>query len=238
MGFIDDFLTNAKGIDNDAPITALDHRVSRELKRIEAAGDMVLSADLTAIDEVQEQAIFVATVSGGSFTLEFTLQNAETFTTAGIAWNANAATIEGAIDTAATSAAITSWTNGDITVACVADLVTTVATYTFDGASVTEMNHALIIVDGSSLTGGGSEGVVTTTTEGSADRPGYELLIGKGILQGTVPAWGVVPTALTQGMTADARLLSAESIIAICTEIAGVEGNALILPALLTAAGL
>lgn len=115
------------------------------------------------IPEVQSIAIYSGTVSGGNFTLTVLLDNSETFTTAAIAYDANAATIETAVDTAA-NGNVTSWTAGDITVAG-GPLTTNAVTLTFDGVSV-EGNQSLTTIDGSALTGGGSAGAITTVTPG------------------------------------------------------------------------
>ncbi len=237
MGLISDFLSASVSIDTAPPIDILDRRAYRELQAVVDEGDLVLPTALQAADEVQSIAVYVGTVSGGDFTLEFTLWNGETFTTAAIAWNANAATIEGAIDTAATAASITGWTNGDISVALTGDLDTNPATVTFDGTSVTEANHALVVMDDSGLTGGGSGGAITVTTEGQADRLGYGALTLLGILSGTVPAAGVTPTALVVFALPGERRLSAETIRAIALEIAIAENNEAIEAAINTAAG-
>jgi hypothetical protein len=237
MGLISDFLNASVGIDHNLPIDPLDRRAYRELQALEDEGAFALPASLQAADELQSIAIYVPTVSGGTFTLEFVLASDETFTTAGIAFDANAATIEGAIDTAATTASIVGWTNGDISVAG-GPLTTTPVTLTFDGTSVKEQNHDLVVMDDGSLSGGGSGGVITTTTEGQSDRLGYGILTQYGILAGTVPAEDVVPTALAAAASPGERRLSAETIQAIALEIAVTEGNNLaISDAIVAAAG-
>ena len=117
-------------------------------------------------NEVQELAAHVATVSGGNFTITINLANEAEFTTANIAFDDNAATIEGAIDTAATTAAVTSWVNGDISVALVGDLTANAATFTYDGASVDSTDQYELTVTDVDLSGGGSLGAVSTTTPG------------------------------------------------------------------------
>lgn len=131
------------------------------------AGTIETAVDVAASprDELQSIALYSGTVSGGTFTLTFVLFSSESFTTANIAYDANAATIETAIDVAATAASIVGWTNGDISVAG-GDLNTNPVTLTFDGTSVNERNHALVVMDDALLTGGGSGGAITTTTEG------------------------------------------------------------------------
>lgn len=237
MGLISDFLAASVSIDTTPPTDPLDRRAYRELQAIVDEGDMVLPSSLQAVNEVQSIAVYVGTVTGGDFTLEFTLWNGETFTTAAIAWSANAATIEGAIDTAATSAGITGWTNGDISIALTGDLNANPATITFDGVSVKEANHTLVVMNDSGLTGGGSGGAITLTTEGQSDRLGYGVLTLLGIVSGTVPAAGVTPSALVVAASAGQRRLSAETIRAISLEIAIAENNTAIEDAINTAAG-
>lgn len=116
-------------------------------------------------DEVQAIAAFIRAPSGGTYTLRFEDEDGNSFTTAAIAYNAAAATIEGAIDTAATSASYPSWTNGDITIAensGTAGLSDgSGITVTFDGTSVDEKDWDPIIVDGASLTGVTVSGLAT-----------------------------------------------------------------------------
>jgi len=224
MGLISDFLDAAVSIDHVLPIDPLDSRAYYELQAVADKGDLALPASLQAADEYQSIAIYVPTVSSGDFTLEFVLASDETFTTGNITYNANAATIETAIDDAATAASIVGWTNGDITVAG-GDLTANPVTLTFDGTSVKEQNHDLVVMDDSGLVGGGSGGAITTTTEGQSDRLGYAILTQYGIVAGTVPAEDVVPSALVAAAPPGQRLFSAETIKAIALEIAITEGN-------------
>ena len=131
------------------------------------AGTIETAVDVaaTARDELQSIATHVPTVSGGTFTLAFVLASSESFTTAALAHEATAGTIETAIDVAATAAGVVGWANGDISVAG-GHLNTNPVTLTFDGTSVKEQNHALVVMDDALLTGGGSGGAITVTTEG------------------------------------------------------------------------
>lgn len=106
-------------------------------------------------DEVQVLAQFARAPSGGTYTLYFEDEAGNSFKTAGIAYNAAAATIETAIDTAATGASYPSWTNGDITVteSGAAGISDGTVTLTFDGVSVDEKNWNPVIIDGAALTG-------------------------------------------------------------------------------------
>ena len=77
--------------------------------------------------------------SAGTFTIQITLADGTTFTTAAIAFDATASAIESAIDAAATGV-VTNWTNGDIAASGgpieAADVV-----LTFSGDSVKEQSH-------------------------------------------------------------------------------------------------
>lgn len=235
MGLISDFLSAAVSIDHDLPIDPLDRRAYRELQAIADEGDVALPTSLQAADELQSIAVHEGTVTGGTFTLEFVLASDETFETAAIAHDANATVIEAAIDTAA--AGVDGWSDEDISVAG-GPLTTTPVTLTFDGDSVKEQNHDLVVIDGTELIGGGTPGDVTTTTEGQSDRVGYGILTQLGIVAGTVPAEDVVPTALVVAALPGERRLSAETIKAIALEIAIAEGNnSAIYDAIVAAAG-
>lgn len=236
MGAITAFLAAAKSIDTAAPIHALDRQAYRELKALQAEHDFAIPAAFQAADEVQSIAVYDGTVTGGTFTLTVLLASGESFTTADIAYDADAATIETAIDVAATTASVTGWTNGDISVSG-GPMTTDPLVLTYDGDSVAEANHGLIVVDSESLTGGGEAGACSVTTEGQADRPGYAILSMLGIFSGTTPAWGVVPSSGQVFATPGERRLSPDTIKAIALEIAIAEGNESIYTTLVAALG-
>lgn len=221
MTLIADFLADNVNIDKTAPIQGIDAVATRYLERRQAEGDFEVRSGYGAQDEVQSLAVYEGTVSGGDFTLEFTLRNGETFTTAAIAFDANAATIEAAIDTAATGV-VTGWTNGDITVTG-GDLNSAPVVFTFDGDSVTGNNHDLIIVDGSGLTGGGSAGEVTVTTEGQTVRAAWQLLYEFGVVTSAPPAQGEDASALTVGDPAASAAWPPAALISLLADAAAIE---------------
>ncbi|MCI0559254.1 MAG: hypothetical protein MN733_12225 [Nitrososphaera sp.] len=104
-------------------------------------------------DEVQTAAQFVRAPSGGTYTLRFEDEAGQNFTTAAIAFNASAATIQTAVDTAA--AGYPSYTAGDIAVTDSGStgLSDGTVTFTFSGGSVDEKNWDPVIIDGAALTG-------------------------------------------------------------------------------------
>ena len=130
------------------------------------------------VDEVQSLSSSGATA--GTFTLTITLIGESTtpVTTATIAFDADAATIQTAIDTAL--AVVPTYAAGDITVAG-GPANTTATTFTFDGTNVLKKNQPLATVDGTGLTGGGTE-AITVTTEGEFVNQTTNIVFS--------PAWG------------------------------------------------
>lgn len=116
------------------------------------------------VDEVNEIAVFEGVPTAGNFTLTINLSGESAVTTASIVYNANAATIETAIDTVCTGN-IGGWVNGDISVAGTDNLTANVISLTYDGTSVTGANHTAVIIADVDLDGGGV-GDVTETLAG------------------------------------------------------------------------
>ena len=108
MGVFADLLANAKTFKSTDQIAAFLQSL------INSQVDPEVNSAAAATDAVQTWA--VSTQTSGNCTLTVLFRNGETFTTGNIAFNAAAATVESAIDSAATSASITGWTNGDISV--------------------------------------------------------------------------------------------------------------------------
>ena len=169
MGVYTDLLANAKSWDSgsqtgaNSDTVAGDRAITKEIKAFKTRqGDPSVSSDFAATAEVQSVATYAITAESGNFTLTITLRNGETFTTASIAYDANAATIETAIDVAATTAAITDWTNADISVALGTDLNAGAMTLTYDGASVTAVNHDMAVITDVDLVSDPSGAVVTS----------------------------------------------------------------------------
>lgn len=89
---------------------------------------------------VQTLKVHATPATAGNVTITVTLVDGTTFTTADVAFDANAAAIQSAIDTAAL-AAVSGYTAGDIVVAG-GPLTTTAATLTFSGSSVSGKAHS------------------------------------------------------------------------------------------------
>jgi hypothetical protein len=226
MGVISDFLAAGDTINVASGHVGIDRAVCQELADwVTTYGDYSMPTGFGVATEAQSIAIYSGTVSGGTFTLTVTLRSGETFTTAAIAYNANAATIETAIDVAATAAAVVGWTNADISVAG-GILTTTPVTLTFDGASVISLNHALTVVDGTELTGGGAAGAVSVTTNGQTARVPWAILKVTGAIGGTPPVQGTSSAVTAGSGPTNALRLSQGTIRALAREAAFDDRNA------------
>ena len=178
-----------------APGSPLDRWIDSELARVV---DAAVPAEAQLADAVVTLTEDTVDHTGGDFTLTITVRLAdgstEVFTTGAIVFNANAATIEGAIDTAATGT-VTGWTNGDISVAG-GNLQTADVTLTFDGASVTGEDQNVVFND--SMTGGTSPATrETKTTSGQSARPALGALLNYGVLVAPVGDQGAATDAST-----------------------------------------
>ena len=181
-----------------APESPLARWIAAELARLTA--DEAVPAAAVAIDAIGSLAD--STQTSGNMTLTVGIRQAngqiESATTANIAFNATAAAVESAIDTALTGV-VTGWTNGDVTVSGTA-VNSGPLTFTFDGASVTGKQAPLIVltdVDGA----GGAWGAPSVTADGQTERAALGVLLNYSIIAGTVPAQGAATdgTAFTKG---------------------------------------
>lgn len=223
MGALADFLANQIVFDNSANADGVNRTIKRYFTELqEKQGDPAYPAGYDVTDAVHSIAQHVPTVSGGTFALTVTLRNGETFTTAVIAYDAVAGTIETAIDSAATTASITGWTNGDITVSG-GDLNTAPVVLTFDGASVAGDNHVLTVIDGALLTGGGSAGVVTFTANGQTARSAYAVMNLINMFTGSPPLQGTIAPLDMTGVQGSMHLNPNADVIRALAAQAGVE---------------
>ena len=100
---------------------------------------------LATTDEVQNIAIYANNVTGGTFTLTLTINGGGPVTTAAIAYDANAAAIQTAIDL------VSAVTAGHIVVTG-GPLTTTPLVITFSGDDVDETDQGQTTIDGTNLT--------------------------------------------------------------------------------------
>jgi len=153
---------NASTIPEFAEITASDSTTAMTLTHDTSGVPFTVSGagtnGISAQNEVQTLTI-TGTPTGGTFTLTYDGQ-----TTSTIAYNADAATVDAALE------ALSNIGAGDVTCAGGA-LPGTPVTIQFTSA-LAQLNVALITADGSGLTGGSSpDAAVATTTPGSAGDP-------------------------------------------------------------------
>lgn len=236
MGVFSDLVAGAPAFDVTDPITALSRVVNREIDEWIKRGDAEYSAGSAVGSEVQSMAAN-ASVSG-NFTITVNLKSGESFTTGSLAYDADAATIESAIDSAATSASIVGWTNGDISVSG-GDANTAATVLTFDGASVAGQNHPLATTADVDLSDS-TPGAITVTTEGKTARAAWGCLVAMGIAtDADIPAQGVTPSDFTSPSNpGNANYPSAATIRALAQSAAIVDENATVETKILAAAGL
>lgn len=204
-------------------------------------GDRDYPAGYAAANEVQSIATHEAGTDGGTFTLTITLWSGESFTTGDIDHDANAATIETAIDDAAALAVVVGFTAGDITVAG-GPLTTDPVTLTFDGDSVAAQNHPLTVITSSLLASATptDAGEVTVSTEGQGNRTAWAILKECGAITVTLPDQGEDPTDVVAATNhSDNPLLpDAPTLRALAHDAAVSDRNAAVEAAILTALGL
>jgi len=116
------------------------------------------------VDEVQSMA--ASTATGGTFTLAITLPGNSAVVTSAIAWDATSAVVQTAVDTACAGLEIggVAYVAGDVAVTG-GPCNTTAVVFTFSGTSVEKRSIAMIVGDGTNLTGG-TIGAITQTTSG------------------------------------------------------------------------
>lgn len=222
--------TNSDGIDRS---------VRTFLDALETVtGDPPFKTGFDLSNELQSIAIHTGTPTAGTFTLTIEMLGVPAFTTAAIAYDANAATIEGAIDTAATTASFPGWTNGDITVAG-GPLTTTPVTLTCDGASVDE-SFFILTTAADSITGG-TPGAITRTQRGQRVRTGWQILELVGAIATIPPNQGEITPIVAGGgsKTTFDRYPRDHVLRRLCEEANAEDGNPTgLLDALLSAVGL
>jgi hypothetical protein len=153
MGFLADILASPKTFNARNPHDSTSRLVTNQIQHLIDVGfDTDYPAGTAAAND---QMIVPAFVSGafGRYSLSFTLHSGLSFATALLSVATAIADIQTAIDTAATTAAVPGYTNGDIAVSG-APLSTGPVTVTF-GGSVGNVKNGLIVVNVSNL---GSDG--------------------------------------------------------------------------------
>jgi len=230
MGILADLLA--------APLTysntpGVGRHVYRNLEDIlRTYGDFDYPSGFNTANEVQGIAVHSGTVSGGTFTL--TPQVTGAVATGNINHNANAATIQTAIDTAMTGVA--GYVAGHLAITG-GPLTTTPLVLTYSGASVDATNYALVVGDGALLTGGGTLGAITQTTAGQSARAAWAFLKVAGIITSAPPDQGSSGTpTVGSGRGQFPFKLNNDTVIALIEEAASKDGGiAAVKTSLLTA---
>ena len=167
MTILSDALSRATTYDVTGQIDAGDRRVHRELT--ERLGDQPYpNATLAAVAEIQS--ITAGDRTGGDMDLVFTLAGGTGFSVLALAWNADAATTQAAVDAAAL-VANPAYEAGDFAVAGGAFGAAGSATTVTFGGPLGVGNQALITVVGTSLTGGTTDPVASESTAGVLTNP-------------------------------------------------------------------
>jgi hypothetical protein len=232
MGVYTNLLARATMHEAASPRSATRH-IYEWLERVKDRRDPAVGSAYTAADAVVTIATYTGTPTSGNFTLTITLPNNSVtalgqtiaaITTANIAHNANAATIEGAIDTAITAAGtVSGWTNADISVAAGGTtFLDGNMVFTFDGDSVKEQEATVAINDVNLDTG--TVGAVVQTTAGQGTRNATQALFDLSIVSGTVPAQGTAPSDWTKNTARLEKLPRPKVIQALALE-AAIEDN-------------
>lgn len=162
MGVYSDFISHCTVMDKTEPQVAIDRTAYNELLRLQNELDTAAPSSFSTANEVQVVAKFTGTYSGGNYTLTINPPVEAAVTTANIAYDANAATIESALDTAC-NGNITGWTDGDISVSG-GPLTTNDVTLTFDGGSLSAKNMGQTTIADVDLTDGSANATNTITT--------------------------------------------------------------------------
>ena len=186
MGIYTDLATGSSTIKAAKPRVGLGRASAEALLAQAEKFDPTIASDYAAQDEVQTIPEQTDAGAGDTYTLNIVIPKiAINITTAAIAYDATAATIEAAIDTAATAATWTDWTNADISVAeeNSAGLDDGYITLTFDGDSVTERGVEVIVLTATGFT---KSGVSARTTGGQTDRKATMALFYLGVVTGTL----------------------------------------------------
>lgn len=227
-----DLLANAKSFTSSSP-------TAQKLNLLAAKADPAADASAVAANAVHTIAQDATDHTGGTFALTVKLRGVPAFTTAAIAFDANAATIEGAIDTAATTASVPGWTNGDISVSGgILQAAGAPVVLTFDGTSVAATNHDLTVFDGALLTGGTEPATrVAKTTAGQTARNAWAALLALGVVSGSPPEQTAATstTAVTAG--ANSKKIDPFLIRGLAREAAAEDANNAIYQSILLAIG-
>jgi len=191
---------------------------------------------VTGTDEIQTIAIFPVDIASGNYTLTINVTTDAAFDTANIAYDANAATIQTAVDTAA-SGNITAYANGAIAVTG-GPLTTSPLVLTFSGVSVDNADQTLTIVNDIDLDPDYA-GATTTTTNGQTVRTALAALNVMGIIASPPPAQGTTAGLVAiSNYTSNPWMPRQETLQALAMQAAIDDSTDALYPALMATLGL
>lgn len=193
MGLYTDLTTSSTEIDPAAPRSGLDRASSSQLRGKAYQNDSTVRPAFTAQSEVSRIDALTGTPTAGTYALTISVPTTGlSYTTAGIAYNATAATIESAIDTA--MAAHPSWTNGDLGVSEEGSAGLSDGYCDFTAANCLASMPVLISIDTSSVTGIGGAQTVTRSTPGQGNRKAAQALLDLNVVSGALHNSGEAPS--------------------------------------------
>lgn len=199
MGLYTTLLSNAKSFDV-TPADGVADAVARKVEEYQRKqGDLALPSAFAVRNSVYTIE-HNTNIDGGTYTLTVTLRNGVTYTTAAIAFDANAATIQAALDTASPASVTDAHvvvTGGDI---ATADIV-----LTFSGATVDGERH-FVTIDGAELLDDVTpvaNPAVEETAVGQTDREPWAILKALDVITDAAPpVQGLATPAPTPGVNA------------------------------------
>ena len=176
-----------------AGLVGFDKVRAQYFERLDAEIPSELAGSYTAVNAVHTIGDHPL-LESGNYTLTITIAanpsvgriTNQSFTTGNIAFDANAATITTAIDSAATTAAVVGWVNGHIVVTG-GGLDTADIVLTFSGASVSGLLHPLSVANDVDLELLDGPLLVNLTTPGQKALGAVQLLLTRGPMTGTDP---------------------------------------------------
>lgn len=221
---------------NSKPRVGLDRANAEQMLSYDAVnGDPGIQSAFAAQDSVTSIATHLTTTSGGNYTLTVTIPSidgkgtAVTYTTASIAYNATAATMEAALDTASPATV----TDGDIVVAeaASAGLSDGACTFTCED-DVASMPVFITIADVDLSGSGNGVGAVTQTTYGQAQQVSKQALYDMNVVSGTRNEVGAAPTWTKPASNGQSRP-RAGLIKALAMDCSAVDGDSYVWAAVL-----
>lgn len=189
MGIFTDLASNSEM--GPAPRVGLDRASAQQLLAKAYSYDPDVKAAFAAQDEVTRIDALTGTPSGGNYTLTVEAPVLGiTYTTANIAYNADAATIEAALDTASPAGV----GDGDIAVTEEGTAGLSDGYCDFTASGDLAGTPVLISINTASVTGIGAAQTVTRSTPGQGDRKALQALFNLNVISGSIHNSGEAPT--------------------------------------------